>query len=313
MGEADRYIEYKDLRKKKLTLGNDSNAIMGLFILNTVFFLLLFTIQVIFSFYEESATSFNQSVLEWFTLPGSFYMFLERPWTIITFMFSEGSNGLWRVFSNILWLWSFGSILQRLTANNKIIPIYIYGGWIGAFLFFIYNSISQNGASNVLFLGGANASILALATAATSLSPNHRLLTHIRNGIPLWIFFIVFLCIDFIGIHGNLYALGVAHLGGIIAGWTIVLLLKKGIDICTWMNLFYYKIFHLFSPKNHKINSVKDKIFYTAGNRTPYEKKERVTQDRIDALLDKINLNGYESLTEEEKDFLKKASYEDNL
>lgn len=311
MGESDRYLEYKHLRKKGFTLGNDKNAVMALFVINTVFFLLLFTIEVIFSFYEASATSFNQSVLEWFTLPSNFSSFCERPWSLVTFMFSEGSSGLWKIISNMLWLFSFGSILQKLTDNDKIIPIYIYGGWLGAFFFLVSNTFLPNTES--IFLNGANPSLLAIASAATTLSPNYRLFSHIRKGIPLWIFFAIFILVDFVGIGTHSVAVIFAHVGGLFAGCIYVFLLKMGIDISRWMIAVYHKINTLFSPNKSTKSNIKEKIFYTSGNRTPFDKKTRVTQERIDALLDKINLKGYDFLTDEEKDFLKNAAEEDTL
>jgi hypothetical protein len=226
-------------------------------------------------------------------------------------MFSEGSNGLWKIISNMLWLFSFGSILQKLTDNDKIIPIYIYGGWLGAFFFLISSKLITNTES--IFLNGANPSLLALATAATTLSPNYRLLTHIRKGIPLWIFFMVFIMIDFLGIGFHSVAIISAHVGGVIAGFIFILLLNKGIDISWWMNSVYHKINTLFSPTTSTNSTIKEKIFYTSGNRTPFDKKTRITQERVDAILDKINLKGYDFLTDEEKDFLKNAAEEDTL
>ena len=58
----------------------------------------------------------------------------------------------------------------------------------------------------------------------------------------------------------------------------------------------------MFSPtKKEKTVPVKKK-------NTPQD-----TQEKIDALLDKINQQGYQFLTNEEKAFLKKASKEDLL
>ena len=45
--------------------------------------------------------------------------------------------------------------------------------------------------------------------------------------------------------------------------------------------------------------------------RKPFEKKPHVTQQKLDEILDKINQEGYQSLSDEEKEFLKKASQED--
>ena len=53
MGESDRYPEYK-LPKKRFTLGNDGNALVALFTLNVIFFLLLITIKVVYFFFQAN-------------------------------------------------------------------------------------------------------------------------------------------------------------------------------------------------------------------------------------------------------------------
>ena len=75
------------------------------------------------------------------------------------------------------------------------------------------------------------------------------------------------------------------------------------------MNNSYTWFINLFNPnKNKTRNSVKEKVFYNTGNRAPYNKTSNVTEQRINEILDKINQKGYDHLTKEEKDILKRAS-----
>ena len=179
MGEAERFIEYKDLKKKRFTLGQDNNALMALVALNVIFFLLLLLLQVVYNFYQQTPESYNTSVVEWFELPASLSRFMERPWTLLTYMFSDTSAGLMRIFSNMLWLWAFGSLMQQIAGNDKLIPVYIYGGVLGALFFIGAHQFIPELHQNIgkASLVGANAAILALATATTFLSPNHRFFT----------------------------------------------------------------------------------------------------------------------------------------
>ena len=84
-------------------------------------------------------------------------------------------------------------------------------------------------------------------------------------------------------------------------------------DGSIWMNKFYHWITNLFTPPKKVKPSVKDKVFYNTGNRSPYNKTSIVTQQRVDEILDKITLRGYNFLTEEEKQILKRASEEEDL
>jgi len=86
--------------------------------------------------------------------------------------------------------------------------------------------------------------------------------------------------------------------------------LQKGNDWGQWMTDVVNWADDLFNPeKKHVKNPPKSQLFYKANK--PFEKTPHVTQQRVDDLLDKIHHKGYHSLTEEEKEFLKKASMED--
>ena len=310
MGESDRFIDYK-IKKQRFTLGQPDNALMWLFVLNVIFFLVLATIKVAVSVNDNSDAVFYSQVVNWFYLPADVFKLGSRPWTVLTYMFSDVE--VFRAISNMLWLWAFGGILQNLTGNRKLIPVYLYGGFAGA-VFFIAASylIPTNKAiidsANLL---GANAGVLAVAVAATIIAPNYRFFRNIRGGIPVWVLTIVYIAIDLAGVAVQPAAQPIAHIGGAVAGFLFVMLLKNGMDGSTWMNNLYSWFINLFNPnKNKERNTVKEKVFYNTGNRSPYKKTSNVTEQRVDEILDKINQKGYNYLTKEEKDILKRASEE---
>ena len=79
------------------------------------------------------------------------------------------------------------------------------------------------------------------------------------------------------------------------------------------MNYFIDWLNDLFSPdKKRPQKDSRDNLFAKSlGNIK--QKKSDITQTRIEAHLDKINQQGYQFLTDEEKSFLKRASKEDLL
>jgi len=316
MGESDRYQEYKHLKKKVFLLGSDNNALTALFIINAIFFLILLTMQVVYFFYEQTPAVYQNDILQWFELPSGIVSLTEKPWTLLTYMFSDTGNAIMRIISNMLWLWAFGYLLQDMTGNDKIIPIYIYGGVVGG-LFFIgahYLIPPLNADINHTSLIGANASTMAVATATTYLNPDHRFFTQIRKGIPIWVLLTIYIIIDYAGVASMSAAYSLSHLGGALAGFVFVYLLRKGTDAGLWMNKSYNKLMHLFSPKHSmKKEDIRKKVFYKTGDKNPYSKSMLVNQKRIDEILDKINLEGYHFLTEEEKSILKKASEDDSI
>jgi len=308
MGESDRYIDYK-LKRQRFTLGQADNALMWLSALNVIFFLVLLTIKAAVSVNDNSDAVFYSQVANWFVLPGGFAKLGSRPWTFLTYMFSDVE--LFRAISNMLWLWAFGGILQNLTGNKKLIPVYLYGGIAGAVFFITASYLIPTNKAIIESAGllGANTAIMAVAVTATMLAPNYRFFRHIRGGIPIWVLTIAYIAIDLAGVADQPAAQPLAHIGGAVAGFLFVVLLRRNIDGSVWMNKSYSWFINLFNPNKPKpVNSVKEKVFYNTGNRSPYSKTSNVTQQRVDEILDKISQKGYNYLTKEEKDILKRAS-----
>lgn len=310
MGEADRYQEYK-IKKQRFILGQANNALMWLFVFNVIFFLILLFIKTAISVNERSSAVFYSQVVNWFQLPANPLTLGERPWTVLTYMFSDVV--LFRVLSNMLWLWAFGSILQNMAGSRKLFPVYLYGGFAGA-VFFIAASYlipSNKAVLDSAWILGANPAVMAVAVAATMLSPDYRFFSHIRGGIPIWILTVIYIAVDLAGVAQQAGAHPVAHIGGALAGFLFVLFLRRGKDGGAWMNALYNWFINLFNPdKGRNAGSVKEKVFYNTGNRSPYSKTSNVTQQRVDEILDKISQKGYNHLTKEEKDILKRASEE---
>jgi hypothetical protein len=200
----------------------------------------------------------------------------------------------------MLWLWGFGSILQSMAGNRHSIPVYIYGSIAGAFAFLTISLLQPIIPS--FPLEAANAAIMAVALAATTIAPQYRLFQHIGTGIPLWVFTVLYIIVDLVGLGGVSVHHYITHLAGGGMGVIYMLLYQRGYDAGKWMNQIFEWCNHLFRPttKSNR-NNIKNKIFYQAGNRSPYEKTTTVTEQKIDAILDKISQKGYASLSKEEK------------
>lgn len=304
MGESDRYL---DRQIKRITLGDDNNALMVLVAINAMIFISFGLIQIIYYLTQSSDSAFHYEVLRWFILPAKLSTLATLPWTLLTYMFVH--VGIIYTLINMLWLWVFGAILQDLSGNTKIIPVYIYGGLAGAIVF-IVSSYSIPGLHNEIeyeFMMGGNASIMAIAVATTTLSPDYRMFRMLNGGIPLWILTLLYIVIDFAGSGGTAHHL--AHLGGGLIGFLFIISLRKGYDWSLWMNQIYLWFMNLFNPDKQKLppEKIREKVFYNTHGQKPFIKRPVVTQQRIDEILDKINQKGYNHLSEEEKNILKKA------
>jgi membrane associated rhomboid family serine protease len=306
MGESERYI---DRRVKKIALGEDNNALIALISINAIGLIIPGLIKLIYHIVDSSSVVFASRVLPWFILPAKLSALGKTPWTILSYMFVH--TNIIAAFTNMLWLWAFGSILQDMAGNKKIIPVYLYGGIAGAIVFVATNyAIPQlKPFINSSYFEGANASVMAVAIATTALAPDYRIFRMLNGGIPLWVLTILFVIIDFASVGTAAPAYLLAHLTGGLAGFFFIVALRRGKDGGAWMIRFYTWFLDLCNPDKKILTPQKtrEKLFYKAGNQKPFEKHSIITQQRIDEILDKINQKGLHLLTEEEKNILKRA------
>ncbi len=298
-------------RKYSTLLGSDRNALVWLIIFNAVVFAGLFFTELIYRMVEVA--TYKQQVLDWFTLPPQLGKLATRPWTVLTYMFTH--SDFMAAIATILWLWGFGFILQDLTGNKKMIPIYLYGGFVGA-IFFIATQYAIPGLraniNEAPSLMGGGAAVMAIALAATTLSPGYRLFPMINGGIPLWVLTLIYVVFDLSTLGVSNAGVGISHLAGAATGFVFIKQMQQGRDGSVWMNKVFDWFNNLFNPEiKYTRKPLKQQVFYRTGKK-PFEKvSSRFSQQKLDEILDKINEDGYSSLSNEEKDYLRKASKED--
>lgn len=299
--------------KQKIALGQKGNTLVMLIAISLIMFVGLAFMKAMSYFAnpkELALPLYYKNVLGLFVMPADGNQLLHKPWTLITHMFAD--DGVWNVFTNMIWLWCFGYIMQDLAGNKKIVPIFVYGAIGGAIAFMLaYNFIpSLQTLVPTATLGGGAAAVMAVAIATTMLSPGYRIFPLLGGGIPLWVLTAIYVITDLLTVSISDSATLITHIAGGATGALFILFYKKGYDWGGWMNNLFDWITNLFNPnKPKKGTNIKEDLFYRATG-APYKKTPNVTQDRIDDILDKINQQGYGQLTDEEKDLLKRAGKE---
>ena len=296
--------------RKRISLGQDGNSLVLLIIFNIIVYVLLNFVKIIFLVNDSTEGVFEARVLSFISVPAQPPVFATRPWTLLTYMFSH--YRFLELLSSMLWLWGFGYLFQNLTGNRKLVPLFIYGGLAGSFFFLLFSNLIPPVRANinsVYPLLGAGPALMALAVATTSLAPRYRVFPMIN--IPLWALTTAFILIRIGTVGSGGFSHAAALVAGGLMGYVFIWQLQKGNDWSQWMNDAVDWTNDLFNPQKKTIkNPTKNQLFYKT-NQKPFEKTPHVTQQRVDELLDKIHHKGYFSLTEEEKEFLKKASRED--
>lgn len=295
-------------QNRKTLLGDDGNPLLWLIYINVTVFIILGFIRIVYVLSDMDLALFDTEIMHWFSLPAHWKLLITRPWTLLTAAFTHSS--IWQLIGNMFFLWSFGFLMQDLTGNKHLVPLYLYGSWVGMFFFLCSVNFlpAFNHSASAYHFAGAGAAIMSVALAVTTTAPNYRIFPMINGGIPIWVITFIFVLIDFAGMASASLPESIAHLTGAGAGYVYMLLIQKGRNPEQWMHQLYQWFMGLFEPASkRKLRVVRDDFFYDNKGKKPFQRQSIPNQQKIDLLLEKIHQKGYDALTQEEKDLLKRA------
>jgi membrane associated rhomboid family serine protease len=266
-----------------------------LIVLNVIFFVIPFFLKTLLYLFNIPSTTF----LSWFHLLPSFTEVLYRPWTLITYSFLHGS------FMHILWnmilLYFVSRMYLNLFSEQQFLKNYLLGVLVGGLVFLIgYNLFPVfNGMYPPLV--GASAGVMAVLIFVATYTPNQEVRLLFIN-VKLQYIGIALVVVDILQIPNGNAGGRLAHLGGAFVGFLYANQLQKGNDIGSGLDRIWNFISSLFVAKKAKNMHTVHRSETVSKNKT-----KNGQQQKIDAILDKISTSGYESLTQEEKDFLFRA------
>lgn len=249
------------------------------------------------------------SSLNWLALPKDFSELIVKPWSILTYGFTHIE--FWHLFFNMLVLYFVGRSFSNLFNTKLSLNVYFLGIITGGLAYMLVYALLPNGVFGTTGdLVGASAGVRASLIFLCAYMPNYEVAI-VKWRIKLLYFGLVMVGLDALGLFSGMNEGGyVAHLGGDILGFFYAKQLTKGKDIGKGFERIMDSVSSLFSFKSkgklktvHK-RSKKSKAF--AGH-TKDEFGEFNKQKQIDIILDKISKSGYESLSNEEKEFLFRA------
>ena len=285
-------MKLKDQIQYRIQQLNIVEKIILINIICFVFPLLFKTILFLFSLSENFFVGL-------FELSSSFQDLVFRPWTILTYGFLH--SGFFHLFWNMYLLYFSSRLLLNLFNSKIFLKLYFLGIIIGGLTFILsYNFFPVFQDANP-YMVGASAGVMSVFIFMSTYSPSLEIKLILFN-IKLRYLGIAFVLLDVIQIpYGNSGG-HIAHLGGAFFGFFYAQRLQKGFDIGLPLDNLVEKISQLFVRKS------KMKTVYKSKDTSDIQNKKstmvRDHQNRIDEILDKISMSGYESLSNEEKDFL---------
>lgn len=273
------------------------NSAEKLILINVVCFVLPMLIKTVLFLFNISSTNF----FNWFELSASWIDLSTKPWSIITYSFLH--SGFFHLFWNMYLLFFSSKLFLNLFPSNTFFNVYFLGVVVGGITFILSYTFFPAFQNSSPVMIGASAGVMAIFIFMSTYSPDLEIRLILFN-VKLRYLGIAFLLLDIVQIpYGNAGG-HLAHLGGAILGFYYVKQLKNGKDIGKPFKNFIDKIINIFRRKQ-KMRTVYKREKSQKTNKNASDAGEK--QKRIDAILDKISISGYESLTQAEKDFLFKV------
>ena len=202
-------------------------------------------------------------------------------WQAFTYLFLHGS---WmHILFNMFVLWMFGKDLEVDWGKNELLIFYFVCG-IGSGLITVLANINSP-----VVIVGASGAIYGVLVAYGFTYPNH--VVYLYGVFPMKVKYVV-LGFGLIAFFASLSTAQtkvshITHLSGMIIGIIYILFNLK------W--------------KNIRLRYIKMRLKAIRGEQNHQEYKKAHIKMKVDKILDKVNNNGWESITPQEKEFLTRA------
>jgi membrane associated rhomboid family serine protease len=287
------------IEELKYSFKRKDNGLIKIILINIIIFVVVGVIFV-FSHMTGYMTVLN-FIQENQHLPAKFSTFMYRPWTLVTYFFSHDIQNIFHIVFNMLFLYWFGNLIVEYLGNRRLVNLYILGGIFGGiFYLLLYNLVPFFVQNNMLLLIGSSGAVYAVVVAAATLLPDYTFYLIFLGPVKIKYIAAFYLFISFLGSVGANAGGNICHLGGALIGYIFIAQLKRGNDLGKPLSKTKDFIGNIIEKKPAM------KVSYI--NKGKEIKPDFPDQKEIDAILDKINRSGYESLSKEEKQKLFKAS-----
>ncbi|MEO0482731.1 MAG: rhomboid family intramembrane serine protease [Planctomycetota bacterium] len=218
-------------------------------------------------------------------------------WRLLTFQFLHAN--LMHLVFNMIGLIVFGPMVEGFLGRRRYLAFYLLCGICGGLLYLVLNLVGAAGVnlpgalavSTSTPLIGASAGVFGVILACARIEPNRKIML-LFPPVPLklsWLAFgYVFIALLNLLTGGSNAGGDAAHIGGAAAGF------------------FFITRAHLLTDFFDVLNDSRKKA--AAIPEAQRQRKRAAAESEIDRILVKVQNNGLQSLTDKERDALRKAS-----
>jgi len=263
---------------------------VALFVIPWLFFELLSLLGITIDYMQYLSLSSNPADLLW------------KPWSLFSYAFFH--TGILHILFNMMVLNFSGRLFMTYFTSKQLFGLYvlsaIFAGISYVLIFYLLNINAP--------IVGASAAIMAILVATTTYYPLMDLRLLIIGNVKLWHVTAVIVVIDLMQLRSENMGGHISHLAGAMFGFIFIKLLQNGTDLSAAVSRFidfFTKLFqkNTASPFKKVHKNYSRPVVKSVSKIVTKDK----SQQQIDEILDKISQSGYDSLSNEEKEFLFKV------
>ncbi len=285
----------------------NGNKVTRIILINVLAFFVLSLLKFCVGLVPNSAVSATLIDIN-HLVSQNFLTFVTHPWTLLFHPFNQQS--LFSLIFDLIIIYWFRNMLADFIGGRKMVITYLSGSLFSVVFFMtiwgVFSLLNPALASNN-YLYGASAGGFALMYAYVALNPESEIMIftfRVKTRILVLVLLVISIFRD--------SALGVMDLGGAVFGYVQMKMLRSGVNLTYGFEQLVIWVSDWFKPKAKKYYPVQQHQKVTEKGKVIRFKVSNTdptpTQEEVDFLLDKINKEGYESLSKEEKQRLHKAS-----
>lgn len=222
-------------------------------------------------------------------------------WRLLTAAFLHGSFG--HIFFNMLFLWWFGHEIENIYGRKEFLSFYIVSAFAGNLAYVAWQLTTPDRTPAL----GASGAVTAIMVLYALHYPMHMIRIWFLFPIPIWLFVLFAVAKDFLTFVGGVQT-GVAvtaHLGG--AGFAFLYYKTEWRVMNLWPDFNWRR--RLRARPNLKLfrEEPEDEPVRTTVPPPSSEIDEQL-EAKLDAVLEKVARTGKDSLTDNEREILLRAS-----
>ena len=267
---------------------NTGTIVQKLIYINIAVFVVAMLLKVTTGLYGSQLSFIDK----WFALDDNYNEVIFKPWTLVTYGFLHG--GFLHILFNMIALYFIGELFIQYFSQKQLLNFYLLGTFFGGLVYLLSQNYFPLFEGRNTYLVGASAGVSAIFIGLATYMPNFSVNIRFIGFVKLKFLAFIWIGLDVLGLIGGNAGGAFSHLGGALFGFLYVNQASNK-EIGLWDSFLA-----LFKRREKPLQTVHK----SKKRRNSNPENDSATQQKIDAILDKISKSGYNALSKSEKEFL---------